>query len=263
MSTTVWESYHLRAPLEKVWALVRPVNFAYLPTVVRADEGKASLAEVGAHRQVTYKDGTIQTIRVTGISELDFSVSWELELSAPATAFAAQTHTVRLRRVTEGNTTFVEWSTLFSSDASTEVVQDAKYKQADNFAALAVALGVPPSQPRLTLFYFPGRGAAEVSRLLLAQAGLAYEDVRLTREEWAKKKPGVVWGQMPLLAVDGKEYAQSGAIERYVARLGGLAGANAFEWAQIDSLAQAVLEHAASSCRRSVHMRTRRRMRRR
>jgi glutathione S-transferase len=240
MSTTVSESYHLQVPLERVWALIRPANFAYLPTVVSSDEGKAALAEVGAHRTVTYKDGTIQTIRITGLSDLDNSISWELEVSAPATTFTAQTHTVRLRRVTEGNTTFIEWSTLFSADASIEVLQDAKYKQADNFAALARALGVPPSQPRLSLFYFPARGRAEVSRLLLAQAGLAYDDIRLTREQWAKKKPGVAWGQMPLLAVDGKEFAQSNAIERYIARIGGLAGSNASEWLQIDSLTQAL-----------------------
>jgi len=240
MSTTVWESFHLRAPLEKVWALVRPANFAYLPTVASVDEGKAALSEVGAHRTVTYKDGTQQTIRITGLSDLDYSISWELEVSVPATVFAAQTHTVRLRRVTEGNTTFIEWSTLFSSDASVEVLSDAKFKQADNFAALAVALGVPASQPRLTLSYFQGRGRAEISRFLLAQAGLVYEDERLTGEQWAVRKPKAPQGQMPYITVDGKSFGQSNAIERYIARIGGLAGSSALEWATIDSLAQAL-----------------------
>jgi len=240
MSTTVWESYHLRVPLEKVWTLVRPLNFAYLPTVASASEGKAALAEVGAHRTITYKDGTQQTVRVTGLSDAEYSISWELEVSVPSTVFAAQTHTVRLRRVTEGNTTFIEWNTQFSSDASQEVLSDAKFKQGDNFAALAVALGVPPSQPRLTLSYFQARGRAEISRLLLAQAGLVYEDERLTGDEWKVRKPKAPQGQMPYLTVDGKSFGQSHSIERYLARLGGLAGSSATEWLAIDAIVEEV-----------------------
>jgi len=49
----------------------------------------------------------------------------------------SQIHTVRLRRVTETNKTFVEWTTDFSKDATNEVIEDARYKQKDNFAAMA------------------------------------------------------------------------------------------------------------------------------
>jgi len=247
MSTTVWESYHLRAPLDRVWELVRPATFSYLSTVVSSEsESKAAHTEVGSHRTVTYKDGAVQTIRITGLSDIDYSISWELEVSVPATAFAAQTHTVRLRRVTEGNTTFIEWSTLFSSDASQDVLQDAKFKQADNFAALATALGVAASQPRLALTYFNGRGRAEISRLLLAQAGLVYEDIRLTPAEWAAKKPSIPQGTVPYLTVDGKIFGQSGAIERYISRIGGLAGSSALEWQAIDSLTQLLNDASAA-----------------
>jgi len=239
MSTTVWESFHLRAPLDRVWPLVRPATFAYLPTVADADTKEAH-TEVGGSRTVRYKDGTVQTLRITHLSELDHSIGWDLVSSAPATTFSAQSHTVRLRTVTETNSTFIEWTTQFSSDASQEVLQDAKFKQIDNFHAIAVSLGVPPSQPRLTLSYFNARGRAEVARLLLAQAGLAYDDVRLTREQWLAKKPTAPFGQLPLLTVDSNTFAQSHAIERYIARLGGMAGSNSWEWAQIDSLQQAI-----------------------
>ncbi len=40
------------------------------------------------------------------------------------------------------------------------------------------------------LIYFNTRGRAEVSRWLFAQAGVEYEDVRLTPEEWAPIKAG-------------------------------------------------------------------------
>ena len=45
--------------------------------------------------------------------------------------------------------------------------------------------------PAYKLYYFDGRGAAELIRFLFAQAGVEYEDVRLAYggEEWAKLKP--------------------------------------------------------------------------
>jgi glutathione S-transferase len=245
MSTTVWESFHLRAPIDRVWPLVRPATFAYLPTVADADT-KDAHTEVGGSRTVRYKDGTVQTLRITHLSELDHSIGWDLVSSAPATTFSAQSHTVRLRTVTETSSTFIEWTTQFSADASQEVLQDAKFKQIDNFTAIANALGVPPTQPRLCLTYFNARGRAEVSRLLLAQAGLAYDDNRLTREQWLAKKPSAPFGQLPLLSVDSKTFAQSHSIERYIARLGGLAGANSFEWALIDAVQQAIKDAVPS-----------------
>ena len=42
------------------------------------------------------------------------------------------------------------------------------------------------------LIYFNTRGRAEVSRWLFAQAGVEYDDVRLTPEEWAPIKLGKV-----------------------------------------------------------------------
>jgi hypothetical protein len=42
---------------------------------------------------------------------------------------------------------------------------------------------------KIKLTYFDVRGRAEVSRLILAQAGVAYEDHRIGGEQWAKLKP--------------------------------------------------------------------------
>jgi len=43
---------------------------------------------------------------------------------------------VRLRRVTADQQTFIEWKTDFSKDATNEVIEDARHKQRENFAAL-------------------------------------------------------------------------------------------------------------------------------
>ena len=54
------------------------------------------------------------------------------------------------------------------------------------------------------LVYFVGKGHGEVARLIFAQAGVAYEDKRVSKEEWAQLKPTTPTGQLPLLEVDGK-----------------------------------------------------------
>lgn len=43
--------------------------------------------------------------------------------------------------------------------------------------------------PQIKLIYFNSKGRAELSRLILAQAGVKYEDKRIDKEEWAKMKP--------------------------------------------------------------------------
>ena len=40
------------------------------------------------------------------------------------------------------------------------------------------------------LYYFNARSYAELIRFVFAQAGVRYEDVRLSVEEWSKLKPG-------------------------------------------------------------------------
>jgi hypothetical protein len=41
-----------------------------------------------------------------------------------------------------------------------------------------------------TVSYFPGKGNAEIIRLVLVIAEQTFEDERLTRDEWAKVKEG-------------------------------------------------------------------------
>lgn len=43
--------------------------------------------------------------------------------------------------------------------------------------------------PKCRLVYFNSRGLAELIRLVLAQAGVEYEDVRLDKEKFQEIKP--------------------------------------------------------------------------
>ena len=90
--------------------------------------------------------------------------------------------------------------------------------------------------PTYKLYYFPGRGRAELIRWIFTQAGVKYEDKRITGDEWAAFKPQTPYGSMPVLDIDGKLLAGSGPIARYLAEELGLAGSNAVENCELASL---------------------------
>ena len=87
------------------------------------------------------------------------------------------------------------------------------------------------SQYKLT--YFNGRGRAELTRLIFAQAGVQYEDKRIAKEEWPELKPKTPNGFLPILEIDGKTLPGSIPIARFVAERFGLAGSNDIENTEI------------------------------
>ncbi|KAM3957947.1 glutathione S-transferase 2-like [Aphomia sociella] len=88
--------------------------------------------------------------------------------------------------------------------------------------------------PSTVVHYFPIKGLAEGIRLLLAYGGEDFEDNRIPKENWPEFKPNTPFGQMPVLEINGKKYAQSLAISRYLGRKYGLAGADIEEDFLID-----------------------------
>ena len=76
--------------------------------------------------------------------------------------------------------------------------------------------------PKLKLTYFDAPGRAESVRIALALADLPFEDRRLKFPEFAALKAEGVFplGSVPVLEVDGLTLTQTGAMLRYVARLG-------------------------------------------
>ena len=65
---------------------------------------------------------------------------------------------------------------------------------------------------------------AEMSRMALFIGGIEFEDLRPSREEIAKMRTEGIFpfGQFPVLQVDGKTIAQTGAIARFCGKLSGL-----------------------------------------
>ncbi|XP_047535692.1 glutathione S-transferase 2-like isoform X1 [Vanessa atalanta] len=90
--------------------------------------------------------------------------------------------------------------------------------------------------PTVKVYYFQLKAAGESIRLLLAYGGQEFEDIRVAREDWPELKPSMPFGQMPVLEIDGKKYAQSTAIARYLGRKYGLVGKDIEEDFEIDQI---------------------------
>lgn len=87
------------------------------------------------------------------------------------------------------------------------------------------------------LTYFDSKGRAEPCRMLFAVAGEAYDDVRLTSEQWQKLKPDTPFGQLPMLEKDGQTpICQSVAMARWLAREFGLYGKSSMDQARGDMI---------------------------
>ena len=83
------------------------------------------------------------------------------------------------------------------------------------------------SQDKVTLMYFNGPGRAELARLALHAGGIAFEDKRLTMEEFGALKtdkekpgPGQKFGSLPILIHGDLQLAQSQAISLYSSEIG-------------------------------------------
>nr|QIJ45836.1 glutathione S transferase Sigma 1 [Meteorus pulchricornis] len=91
---------------------------------------------------------------------------------------------------------------------------------------------------KLTYFNFTGLG--EPIRYLLSYGGIKFEDHRVSSEEWPKIKSKMPMGQMPILEIDGKQYNQSKAIVRFLAKKFDLHGSDDYEALEIDAAADNV-----------------------
>ena len=91
------------------------------------------------------------------------------------------------------------------------------------------------------LYYFDLKGRGELSRLIFAQAGVRYKDIRFDHDEW-KTKYGQMspFGTCPWLEVDGEAIGGSIEIGRFLGETFGLAGENGIQNAQIAGISDTI-----------------------
>jgi uncharacterized protein YndB with AHSA1/START domain len=106
------------APIEKVWARIRDFNGLpdWHPRMVKSEiEGGKPAHEVGSVRNFQIISGATVREKLVAHSDDDHSVTYAIiETPQPITNHQA---TLLLRRVTDGNRTFAEWSASFDAPA--------------------------------------------------------------------------------------------------------------------------------------------------
>ena len=160
-----------------------------------------------------------------------------LALAASSSAFVAPTATGSF---TIPRTAHSNWLVLRQAQA-------LPARDKGDVPAFARCLTVRMTDPTLT--YFDARGVVEPTRLLLAAAGVSYEDKRYKVDMTTKppsapefnadKESGALaanMGRAPILEVDGAQIGQSHAIARFLARKYSMMGSTDIEAAQIDTI---------------------------
>jgi len=89
------------------------------------------------------------------------------------------------------------------------------------------------------LTYFDFRGRGEVSRLLFAAGKMTYTETRVSLADWPALKPTLPYHTMPTLNVSGEIYAQSLAIQAFIAKETGFYPTNHRDALMVDQIAMA------------------------
>lgn len=154
--SSIWPSLR-RVHLEKLIPEVvdsvhvassKPMNDTLLSAVpsVRAALSTECTGKIGQLFRIGYCNGSTYTISVDSISDIDMEISWSLIYAEPKVSFSTRIDTVRLHRVTcskktKNNqnpqtihnssrvSTFVTWSTTYSSDVTALVLNECRKEQ--------------------------------------------------------------------------------------------------------------------------------------
>ena len=96
---------------------------------------------------------------------------------------------------------------------------------------------------KLYYFDFDG-GAGEPIRNAFRLANIPFEDIRVKHDSWPQLKGSdkCLYGQMPLLEVDGRTFAQSMSILRYVGKITGLYPTDPEEALRVDEMLDCLID---------------------
>ncbi|CAK9110875.1 unnamed protein product, partial [Durusdinium trenchii] len=142
----VAESAVVPGDLQYVWDLVKSMQFKFSKQVAEAKREEGGDAGALGQFTVAYSDNTVQTLRITEISErlpLKRSIGMEMVASDPPVGYSARNDQITLSAITHGErpSVYVEFTSDFSSDATTAVLEDSKFKKREFFDDLVAFSG--------------------------------------------------------------------------------------------------------------------------
>jgi hypothetical protein len=110
----VYVSSVIPAPIDKAWKLVRDFNglpsWSHMVKVSRIEDGLPA-DKVGCIRNFIMHDGGNVIEQLVALSDPEYKLSYTIiKIGIPVKNYLS---TIRLRPITDGNQTFMEWSTEF------------------------------------------------------------------------------------------------------------------------------------------------------
>lgn len=143
MSTRANASIIINLPLDHVWRWLRDFTFPakLIPGIESCvmEDGDTPQT-LGAIRTTKWAHIGERKHRLIVHSDIDHVMTWELIESNPPAETLAHISSLRCRRVTEGNSTFVEWSGEFSSGTSYDYIQYEQRAYHNNLNDIRTAL---------------------------------------------------------------------------------------------------------------------------
>jgi len=138
------ESCIVPASKERVWEKFVELDLAKLfPShIVSVKFTSGSAGQINSFFEITYKDGSVWTYRLTEISDCKKAViAFELVSTSNPIDFTSLYQKIHLHPVSEDKTTYLVWETEYSNDVNSHIVQDGKYKKLDYFKDLKKLFG--------------------------------------------------------------------------------------------------------------------------
>ncbi|KAK3323739.1 hypothetical protein B0T19DRAFT_426823 [Cercophora scortea] len=138
----VIESAVIRAPLSHVWHFIKLPAFDSFWSAISKSEHVKGVSDETDVVKWTFKDGNVVEVKQDEHSNLDHFITYSTINAEPELTYSGVVSTIRCWAVTSGefeNSTFVRWTSKFSSDADLGVIEDAKYKRQDALEDLAAA----------------------------------------------------------------------------------------------------------------------------
>ena len=135
-STSTVESTIVHAPANDVWDKLKAMDFTWWELVKEVNLKAGTHMQVGSTYELHFCDGSKWDIVISEISQLVRSLAFEVLAAEPAVGFSSVIHTMKVTEVTSDNSSFVQWTSEFSGDATNEVVLDSKFKRLEAFKNL-------------------------------------------------------------------------------------------------------------------------------
>ena len=140
MPNTVYISYVIDAPIEKVWGIMRDYNGmpSYHPGIKNSViENDLPSDQIGCVRRLTLAEGYVREVLLC-LDDRNYVFTYEIiEGTLPVRGYVAG---IRLHRVTDGNRTFAEWWADFEvvgADRDAMIAQIGNNVFAAGFKAVA------------------------------------------------------------------------------------------------------------------------------